>query len=82
MEGGQSAGEQRVDGWVGVYIGRSARGRKGAPTHRGEVQVDAGDAAVGGRVPLRLEGRVPDQELVHEHAEAPDVHHGVVRAAL
>lgn len=51
-------------------------------THRGEVEVDARDAAVGGGVALGLEGRVAHQELVQEHAQAPDVHHGVVRAAL
>lgn len=51
-------------------------------THQGEVQVDARDAAVGGGVALGLEGRVAHQELVQEDAKAPDVHHGVVRAAL
>ena len=46
------------------------------------MEVDARDAAVGGGVALGLEGRVAHQELVQEHPQAPDVHHGVVRASL
>ena len=45
---------------------------------RGPLQVDLEDALVRLAVPLRLEGRAAEQELVAEHAQAPHVHRRVV----
>mmetsp|Transcript_20113 Transcript_20113/g.44712 ORF Transcript_20113/g.44712 Transcript_20113/m.44712 type:complete len:216 (-) Transcript_20113:413-1060(-) len=48
----------------------------------GEPEVDIGDAAVGGAVPLSLEGGAAHQELVREHAQGPHVRRVVVLPSL
>mmetsp|Transcript_31384 Transcript_31384/g.45953 ORF Transcript_31384/g.45953 Transcript_31384/m.45953 type:complete len:286 (+) Transcript_31384:190-1047(+) len=45
---------------------------------RGEAQVDPLDPAVGGVVALRLKGGRPIEELVHQHAQAPNIHTRIV----
>lgn len=51
-------------------------------TNRGELEVNARDPAVGLRVALGLERRRAHQELIHEHAEAPQVDIRVVVTPL
>ena len=47
-------------------------------THRGEAEINVNDSTVRGAVVLGIERRVADQQLVHEHAQRPNVYSFIV----
>ena len=47
-----------------------------------KLEINLGDSTVGGIVPLSLEGRLPREALIAEHAQTPDVHALVMQLAL